>query len=264
MSSHSFEHRSLGRRGAALISGSLGRAGFLAAFTERTGGASARPYDSLNLSQAVGDDDENVRSNRARIVDGLGLPRPFALPEQVHGARVVRVGARGAGAGFDDPAGRVAHTDGLFTSSAGVPLAVLSADCLPIAMASPRSGVLAVVHAGWRGLAAGILARVAAVFADPGDVHAAIGPAIGPDHYEVGEEVVAAVSAGSGSGAVTQRRGGRVFLDLAATARGALRALGIEKVDLAGVCTACERRRFFSHRRDGGRTGRQALVAVRL
>src|SRR6266542_4290807 len=97
MSSHSFEHRSLGRRGAALISASLGRAGFLAAFTERTGGASARPYDSLNLSQAVGDDDENVRSNRARIVDGLGLPRPFALPEQVHGARVVRVGARGAG-----------------------------------------------------------------------------------------------------------------------------------------------------------------------
>ncbi len=225
MSSHSFEHRSLGRRGAALISGSLGRAGFLAAFTERTGGASARPYDSLNLSQAVGDDDENVRSNRA---------------------------------------GRVAHTDGLFTSSAGVPLAVLSADCLPIAMASPRSGILAVVHAGWRGLAAGILAGAAAAFADPGDVHAAIGPAIGPDHYEVGEEVVAAVSAGSGSGAVTQRRGGRVFLDLAATARGALRALGIEKVDLAGVCTACERRRFFSHRRDGGRTGRQALVAVRL
>lgn len=93
-------------------------------------------------------------------------------------------------------------------------------------------------------------------------VHAAIGPAIGPCHYEVGEDVARAVGEGSSVGAVTDRRDGRLFLDLAATASRALRAAGIETIDHAEVCTACEEDRFFSHRRDGV-TGRQALVAVR-
>src|SRR5438045_6093677 len=128
MSSNSFERRSLGRGGAALVSLSLERAGFLVAFTERAGGASTRPFDSLNLSHAVGDGDASVLANRGLVVEGLGLPRPFALPEQVHGARVVRVGPGRAGAGFDDPAGRIAAADALFTSSASIPLAVLGAD----------------------------------------------------------------------------------------------------------------------------------------
>ena len=91
----------------------------------------------------------------------------------------------------------------------------------------------------------------------------AIGPAIGPCHYEVGEDVAAVVAAASEAGAATERRRGRVFLDLPGTAHATLRALGIRRVDVAGLCTACEPRRLFSHRRDGPRTGRQALVAVR-
>jgi len=257
-----FERRSLGRRGSALVSVTLERAGFLAAFTERTGGASAKPFDSLNVSFAVGDDPSAVSTNRERVVEGLGIPA-FATAEQVHGARAVRVGAARGGAGFADAGSRIPGADALFTSRANLPLAVLVADCLPVAMASPRAGILAVVHAGWRGLAAGALGAAAAVFGDPADVVAAVGPAIGPCHYEVGEDVAVAVGKALGAGAVTERRRGRLFLDLPGTARGALRALGIRNVDVAGICTACERGRFFSHRRDGPRTGRQALVGAR-
>ena len=258
----SFERRALGRSGYALVSVSLERAGFLAAFTERTGGTSPEPFDSLNLSQAMGDDARLVAANRRRVLDALGL-RPFASAEQVHGAGVARVGRRRAGAGFRDAESRIPKTDALVTSAVGLPLAILTADCVPIAMASPESGLLAVVHAGWRGLAAGILPKAARAFDDPADVRVAIGPAIGPCHYEVGEEVADAVGRASETGAVTERRGGRVFLDLAGTTRRVLRSLGIRRVDVADLCTACERRRFFSHRRDGPRTGRQALVAVR-
>ncbi len=257
-----FEQRSLGKRALALVSVSFERAGFLAAFTERTGGASAKPFDSLNLSFVVGDDAPSVSTNRERVIEGLEISA-FATAEQVHGARAVRVGTRRAAAGFADPDSRIPGADTLFTSSANLPLAVLVADCLPVAMASPRSGFLAVVHAGWRGLAAGALATAAALFDDPSDVRVAVGPAIGPCHYEVGEDVALAVGSASEAGAVTERRGGKLFLDLPATAKATLGALGIRKVDVAGVCTACQRRRFFSHRREGPRTGRQALVAAR-
>jgi YfiH family protein len=261
----SFERRSLGRGGSALVATTLERAGFLAAFTERGGGASSGPFDSLNLSQVLGDDPAHVHVNRERVVEGLHLGRPFALPEQVHGAAVARVDEPSAGAGFGDPTGRLPGADALLTASAGIPVAVLTADCLAVAMASPDTGVLAVVHAGWRGLAAGILAEAAAAVDDPTGLLAAIGPAIGPDHYEVGPDVARQVAAASDAGAVTEHRGGSVFLDLAGTARRVLRSLGLGagRIDVAGLCTACLPDRFYSHRRDGGRTGRQALVAVR-
>jgi YfiH family protein len=258
-----FERRSIGRRAQALVSTTMERAGFLAAFTERTGGTSPRPFDSLNLSFAVGDDAASVRRNRARTVEGLEVAS-FATAAQVHGANAVRVGAKRAGAGFDDLASRIPHADVLYTASAGLPLAVLTADCLPIVMASLARGLVAVVHAGWRGLAAGILARAARLFDDTSDVRVAMGPAIGPCHYEVGEDVVLAVAGASGAGAVTDHRRGRLYLDLPGTAHAHLRALGIRKVEDTGVCTACERARFYSYRRDGGATGRQAGIAVRL
>ena len=258
----SFERRSLGSSGHALVSRSLEEAGFLAAFTERTGGASPAPFASLNLSLAVDDDPTCVAENRDRVVDALGIPS-FATAEQVHGPTAARVGPTRAGAGYRDHRSRIPAADALVTGATGVPIAVLTADCLPVAMASPSAGVLAVVHAGWRGLAAGVLASAARSFAAAQDVRAAIGPAIGPCHYEVGDDVAAAVDAGSGAGAVTERRGGRLFLDLPRTAAAALGSLGIRRVDVAEVCTACEPRRLFSHRRDGPRTGRQALIAVR-
>jgi YfiH family protein len=259
----SFERRPLATGGYALVATTLERAGFLAAFTERTGGSSSAPFDSLNLSQVMGDDRADVGSNRDRVVLGLGLGAPFALPEQVHAAGIARVDGSNAGAGFDDPADRLPGADAIVTSEAGAPVGVLTADCLAVAMASPDDGTLAVVHAGWRGLAAGILALAAREFADPSDVLAAVGPAIGPDHYEVGAEVVDGVSAAADGAAVVERREGRAFLDLAATAEGVLRSLGVASVDVAGVCTACEPGRFYSHRRDGGATGRQGLFAVR-
>src|SRR5262249_41220347 len=154
-----FERRSLGPGGFALVPTALERAGFLVAFTERGGGESSGPFESLNVSQVVGDDPISVRANRDRIVAGLALGAGIALPEQVHGDGVARVDGSNAGAGFDDAGDRTPGTDALVTSSPGVPVAILTADCVPVALASPAGGVLAVVHAGWRGLAAGILAR---------------------------------------------------------------------------------------------------------
>ena len=109
----SFVSRSLDGAVSVLVATTLEREGFLAAFTERTGGVSSGPFDSLNLSLAVGDEQRNVRANRERVVQGLGLPAPFALPEQVHGALVADVGADRAGAGFDDLASRAAGADAL-------------------------------------------------------------------------------------------------------------------------------------------------------
>ncbi|HEY7282518.1 MAG TPA: peptidoglycan editing factor PgeF [Actinomycetota bacterium] len=259
----SFERRALGGGGRALVATELERSGFLVAFTERGGGSSAGPFDSLNLSQAVGDDPEAVRANRSRVADSLGLGGPFALPEQVHGAGLAWVDGANGGAGFDDPADRLPGADALATRERGIPVAVLTADCLPVAMVSPKSGLLAVVHAGWRGLAAGILPAVLGELGDPGEVLAAVGPAIGPDHYEVGLDVAERVGAATDDGAATEQRDGRLFLDLAGTAEATLRSLGVGRVDVARVCTACEPARLFSHRRDDGTTGRQAVVAVR-
>lgn len=256
------ERRKLAGDIHALVPRALEGRGFLAAFTERTGGVSAGPFETLNLGLATGDRRASVEENRGRVLGALGVPPP-ALARQVHGARVVRVGAGRAGAGWDGRAGPIADADALLVSRAGLPVAVLVADCLPIALADPAAGLLAVVHAGWRGLAAGVIERALARFPAPRRLLAAIGPAVGPCHYEVGEDVALAVAAGSEAGAVTARRGGRVRLDLAATAARVLRAAGVRRLEAAGACTACEEGRFFSHRRDG-RTGRQALIAVRL
>ena len=258
-----FERRHLGGRAYALVSIELERAAALAAFSERTGGSSAAPFEGLNVSFSVGDAAESVLANRRRIADGLCTP-PFAVAGLVHGAKLARVGAKRAGAGFADPDEVVAGADGLLTSSAGVSIAVTTADCVPLVMTSPQEGTVAVVHAGWRGFAAGIVARAAALFERSSEVRVAIGPAIGPCHYEVGEDVALAVAAGSEAGAVTgTRRDGRISLDLVATAHAVLRSSGVRRVEDTGLCTVCEPRRFFSHRRDG-RTGRQAAIAMRL
>ncbi len=245
-----------------LIPETLERVGVLAAFSERGGGVSEGPFASLNVGFGVGDRPEAVRENRRRLAAALGTG-PFAVAGLVHGSRVVRVGRRRAGAGFQDPAGRVPGADGLLTSSPALALAVTCADCLPVVLASPDGRAVAVVHAGWRGLAGGVLQRAVAAMGGGVGLRAAIGPAVGPCHYEVGEDVALAVAAGSEAGAVTVRRAGRLALDLAATARAVLRSAGVRRIEVADVCTACHPDRFFSHRRDG-RTGRQAAIAMRL
>lgn len=255
------ERRHLTADAVALVPEELEDRGFLVAFTERTGGVSEGAYESLNLGLHTGDDPAAVAKNRALLADLLDVPDP-AVARQVHGARMVRVGdsRRGSGWGEGDP---IPDADALAATRPRLPLTVLTADCLPIALASPREELVAAVHAGWRGLAAGIVDRAMESFERPGGVWAVVGPAIGPCHYEVGEDVALAVAAGSPAGAVTERRDGRLFLDLPATAAKVLRKAGVRRVQVAGVCTACEPSRFFSHRRDG-ETGRQAMIAMRM
>jgi YfiH family protein len=255
---------------AVLVSKRLESDGFLFAFTERTGGVSTGPFASLNLGLRTGEEPAAALANRRQLCEVLGIPS-FACVRQVHGARIARVGPKRAGAGFEDPADAVADADAMITSSRGIAMAVLTADCVPIAIADPATGRFAVVHAGWRGIAAGMLtAAVAAVrganlhaAVRGGELHSAVGPAVGVDHYEVGEDVAFAVSAASPDGAVTKKTGGRLLLDLPGTAVRILKAAGVSKIDRAEECTACLPERFYSYRRDG-ETGRQALVGMRL
>lgn len=235
--------------------------GFLVAFTERAGGVSEDAFRSLNLGLRCGDDPARALENRRRVCGAVGMP-PFALVRQIHGTRIVRAGRKRIGAGFEDPSTALGSADAITTSSRGVALAVLAADCVPVVLADPAAGRLAVVHAGWRGVAEGVLRSAVGCFSNPAEVRAAVGPAIGPDHYEVGEDVAGAVSAASPGGAVTRPSGSRILLDLPATVARILGALGVRSIDREEVCTACEPERFFSHRRDGI-TGRQALVAMR-
>ncbi|MEX2275220.1 MAG: polyphenol oxidase family protein [Actinomycetota bacterium] len=246
---------------SVLVSALLQEIGVFGAFTERSGGDSPAPFASLNMSYSVGDDAALVRGNRLRVIEGLDIP-PFAVGGLIHGATITRIGPKRAGAGFDDPQQNVPDADGLATASIGVPMAVTTADCVPLIYASSAEPTVAIVHAGWRGFAAGIVTAGLAMFDDPGRAVVAIGPAIGPCHYEVGTDVALAVAAASQVGAVTERHGDVLRLDLVGTARAMLEAEGVGRVEVAGVCTGCEADRFFSHRRDGI-TGRHAAIAMR-
>ena len=237
----------------ALVSPRLERRGFLAAFTERTGGTSDPPYASLNLGAETGDDIAAVRENRGRLEGVLGLG-PLRTARQVHGNTVARVRGRGADLG---------EADALTTRLPSLGIAVMTADCVPLALASEAEGRVAAVHLGWRGLAAGLVQAAVSRFEAPSRVVAAIGPAIGPCHYEVGPEVVEEVRRGT-EGLVSVKEGKPgPRLDLGETVQQVLQRMRVSEVDRADPCTACEPSRFFSHRRDGV-TGRQALVAVRL
>ena len=245
----------------ALVSSDLEADGYLVAFTERSGGSSSAPYASLNLSLRVGDHGAVVVRNRRRVCSAFGLPA-FACAEQVHGAGLSWIGPDHADAGFLDPGAAVPGVDALFTGAPEIALGILTADCVPVALIDRRTGRLGVVHAGWRGVAGGIMSAAVGAFDDPGDVHAVLGPAICIDHYEVGEDVARAVERGAAGAVPSKREDGRLFIDVSGAVAAALRAAGVRDVSFANECTACEPSRFFSYRRDGI-TGRQALIAVR-
>jgi YfiH family protein len=216
-----------------------------AAFSTRRGGHSAGPYASLNVGFATDDDPAAMDRNRATLCALVGAPAA-AWMYQVHGTHVDLL------SDADDAAQRP-RVDGRATQRPGVALGALGADCLPIAIAG--GGAAAIVHAGWRGLAAGVIARgVAALRELAGGeamVAAAIGPGAGPCCYEVGAEVHAAFADHPQA-----RRGDN--LDLKAIAAARLRAAGVQEVHDLGLCTICTPELFFSHRRDRGVTGRQA------
>jgi YfiH family protein len=218
-------------------------------FSTREGGVSEGPYASLNLGRATADEPERVDENRRRLCAEVGAqPEALAMNYQHHSADVLRARAGSRGE----------RADGLWTEERGLPVLALAADCLPIALAR-ANGVkpaVAVLHAGWRGLVAGIAAEGVKTLGG-GLVVALIGPGIGPCCYEVGEEVAAPFRRAFGMGLY---RDGK--LDLWGAAERALRAAGVARVDRVDLCTACNPDRFFSHRRDDGLTGRQGVLGV--
>ncbi|HET6830433.1 MAG TPA: polyphenol oxidase family protein [Solirubrobacterales bacterium] len=228
--------------------------GARAIFSTRVGGFSEGPYASLNLGVLTGDERERVVANRRRLCAATGVdPRDVVIGRQVHGAELARHQGRQDPALWPDPEGSPPEVDGHVVDRAGPALAplVFVADCLPVALAGPEG--MAMLHCGWRGLAAGIAGAGAGAI---GATAAAIGPGIGKCCYEVGDEVLAAFKP-LGPGLSEGR-----MLDLAAVARRLLERADVEAIEVAGICTRCERETFFSHRGDGPDTGRQAGLVV--
>src|SRR5438067_2882396 len=223
--------------------------GARAVFTTRRGGRSRGPYATLNLGLKTADSREAVIANRAALSSELNLRLTYV--RQVHGRRVVTAPEE------TESTGGPLEADGQATAASGIGLTILAADCLPIVIAS--GGAVATLHAGWRGLAAGVIeegTRALRELDGGGPVGAAIGPGAGPCCYEVGEEVHAVFA-----DRWPDSRRGR-HLDLKAIARVQLLEAGAAAVHDIGLCTMCsDPSLFFSHRRDQGVTGRQAGIA---
>jgi YfiH family protein len=226
---------------------------YAVAFTTRVGGVSDGAFESLNLGALTDDDPLKVVENRRLACEAVGADSATAtMAWQHHGAEVRQAEPRGVvtpGTQFD-------RCDGLWSDRPGQAMMLVTADCLPIALgrANGSKPALSVLHVGWRGLLAGIVAQGANALGG-GRLTAAIGPGIGPCCYEVGEEVREPFRAAYGDEVVTDGR-----LDLWSAAEQALRAAGCDEVERTDLCTYCHPELFFSHRRDRGRTGRQGVI----
>jgi YfiH family protein len=218
------------------------------AFSTRQGGVSKGPYDSLNLGILTEDDQDRVSENRRRLAAALQLDAGrVAMGWQVHGTELQEWAAPPDRGGYAHAGAELPKVDGHTTAERKLALLVLTADCLPVALASPER--IAMLHCGWRGLAAGIIERAIEAFDTP--PAAALGPCIEQCCYEVGEEVLDAFAG------IRDAADGRQ-LSLRAIARAKLEAAGVSQIESIGLCTSCREDLFFSHRRDNGVTGRQA------
>lgn len=227
-------------------------------------GVSVAPFDAFNMGNryaADGDDPAAVERNRAELVQRLCLPAAPHWLRQVHGTEVLRFDAPAfAGGAATEPV-----ADASVTSTPGVVLAILTADCLPVLFAEEGGMALGAAHAGWRGLAAGVLENTVAAMGAPANrLVAWLGPAAGPQAYEIGEEVFEAFVANrtDAASAFVATRPGHWRVDLYQLARQRLAAIGITRVHGGDLCTISDARRFYSHRRDA-RTGRMASVIWR-
>jgi purine-nucleoside/S-methyl-5'-thioadenosine phosphorylase / adenosine deaminase len=218
---------------------------YVVAFSTRRGGVSEGPFESLNVGLMTDDEPERVAENRRRLCAEVGAdPERLALNRQVHAATVNR-----AEAGERGKPG-----DGLWTDAPQLPMLKVTADCLPVALARANGDpALALLHVGRLGLLEGIVA--AGVAALGGRIASAIGPGIGPCCYEVGPEIRDDYRARLGPDVVHGRN-----LDLWDATERALREAGVESIERTDLCTACHPELFFSHRRDGGVTGRQGVI----
>jgi YfiH family protein len=237
-------------------------------FTERKGGISEPPFDSLNLGLHVGDNLTHVIENRRRGAESLGFRLDdMVCAEQVHGKTVAVVTAHECGRGATTLATAIPATDALVTNTPGVLLALFFADCLPVFFVDRERPAVGIAHAGWRGLVNGVLEEtVSAMSRSFGSraerLHVAIGPGICVTHFEVGTEVAAAFPE---EVVHANKDSGKPHIDLLEAARQRLMQAGISPadIDVAGDCTFTLPARFFSHRRDQGRTGRMgALIGI--
>jgi YfiH family protein len=233
----------------------------------RLGGVSRFPFAALNLGASVGDDLRAVEENHGRICRALGIRRDVLVTAHLkHTTRVLEVGPAQGGS-------CVGQADGLICKAPRVYLIMRFADCVPLLFYDPVQRVLGIAHAGWRGTLAGIARSVAQAMIDggcrPDDIRVGIGPSIGPCCYEVGPEVVAAARRAAWplarpdadhSELFRPGSGTRPHLDLWEANRRQLLGLGIEQVEVAGLCTACHTDEFYSHRAEKGRTGRFGAV----
>ncbi len=223
-------------------------------FSSRLGGVSEGPYESLNLGILTEDEPERVVENRRLLCGSVGVdPETATMAWQAHGAKVLQADGRG----IVRPGTPLERCDGLWTDERDRGLMLLTADCLPVALARVNGRpALAVLHVGWRGLLGGIVeSGVEALGGSP--LRAAIGPGIGPCCFEVGEEVAEPFRSRFGPDILV---GGN--LDLVEATERALLAAGCESVERVDLCTSCEQELLFSHRRDQGVTGRQGIVAA--
>lgn len=222
-----------------------------ACFTTRLGGVSRAPWDSFNLGAHVGDDADAVTENRARLQRALGLETPPCWLQQVHGIEVLRLTAPGAGR----------QADAAITAVPGLACVVMVADCVPILLCSRDGHEVAAVHAGWRGLAGGIIARAVAAFrAPPAALLAWVGPCIGAAAYVVGDDVRAALDAATPAATACFTPAATGWhCDLAALAARQLGGAGVGTCTVAGTCVHDDATHYYSYRRDG-RTGRMAAL----
>jgi len=230
----------------------------LQAVFSRHGGVSPEPWASLNLGGTVGDDPQRVGENRRRAFAAMQRDPPSLFDVwQVHGVDVVIADAP------RPPQARHEQADAILTDKPGVTLLMRFADCVPILLHDPIRHVAGIAHAGWLGTVRGtVRAAVEAMRShyscQPGNILAAIGPSIGPDHYEVGMNVISQVRQTFGQDAtgLLATRDGRAFLDLWAANRLLLERTGVTRIECSGICTACSTGDWFSHRAEKGRTGR--------
>ena len=249
----------------------LRQSGVIVAFSERTGGVSSDPYDSLNLAAHVGDDPHAVDENRMRLLDALGLgsiASALTVPEQVHGSEIVRVDGALAGHGARASSGPqpIPSTDAVLTGLPGVPLLLCFADCVPVVLVAPGPAI-AVVHTGWRGALQrlpGLAAVELAAFAScsSGEIRAYVGAHICAGCYRVGAEIMSQFIDVFGTVAQAESEG----LDLRAIVHASLTDAGVPPCSIAslGACTAEETDRWFSYRAEGGLTGRHGAIACIL
>jgi YfiH family protein len=230
----------------------------------RKGGISPKPWSSLNLGGTVGDSRENVVENRRRIFEIIGKPVESIYDAwQVHSTEVICTES-------PRPLDKLHQKgDAIITNQSGITLFMRFADCVPILLYDPVNTVIGIAHAGWKGTVTKVAARTVEVMQEnygtnPAEILACIGPSIGPHHYQVGEEVVAEVNQAFGEHAVRLLSNSHQFtyFDLWSANAWQLKQTGVKSIEVAGICTACDLERWYSHRAENGKTGRFGAFIV--